>query len=260
MTGRVVVDKQGAVGWLVFDHEARRNAITADMWRAIPGAVAELDDDPAIRVIVMRGAGETAFVSGADISEFAQNRNGTQAQAYDDDNRVAFEALANAQTPLIAMIHGFCVGGGVAIALNADMRYSADDGQFGIPAVRLGLGYQMAGIETLTQVVGYSNAKEIFFRGCRFNADQALQRGLVNEVFPKADLEAKVAAIAAEIAANAPLTIRAGKLAVRELMKSPQTRDEAVVHAAVAACYQSADYAEGVAAFLEKRRPDFQGR
>lgn len=260
MTGRVLTDKAGHIGFIVFDQQARRNAITADMWQDIPRAVDSLARDNEVRVVIMRGAGEVAFVAGADISEFKQARKGPAAQEYDEANGRAFAALAALDKPLIAMVHGFCVGGGVAIALTADMRYSADDGQFGIPAARLGLGYSMAGIETLINVVGLSNAKEIFFRARRFSADEALRMGLLNAVFPKAELETRVLEIAHEIADNAPLTVRAAKLATQELMRPSDKRDREKVADAIATCYASDDYAEGVAAFLEKRKARFQGR
>jgi enoyl-CoA hydratase/carnithine racemase len=259
MAGQIRTEKQDHLGWIVFDHPERRNAISAHMWDAIPDAAASLDADPEIRVIVMRGAGDVAFVSGADISEFEDSRSGPHAEEYDRGNARAFMALLNLSKPLIALIHGFCVGGGCALSLTADLRYAAEDAIFAIPAARLGLGYSAAGLEALVNVVGYAYAKEIFFTARRFNAADALQMGLVNRVLPKADVEPYVRALAADIAANAPLTIRSAKLALRELMKPVVARDDAAVAEAIRACYASADYAEGVRAFLEKRRPQFRG-
>jgi enoyl-CoA hydratase/carnithine racemase len=250
----------GAVGVLTFDHQARRNAITADMWHAIPDAVAEFAADDAVRVVMMRGAGDVAFVAGADISEFEQVRSGPEAEAYDAANTTAFAALAALEKPLIAMIHGFCIGGGVAIALTADMRYSADDGVFAIPAARLGLGYFMSGLETLSQVVGFASAKEIFFTAERFDAQRALRMGLLTEVYPKAELEAKVMERAERMARNAPLTLRAAKMALQELMRPAQDRNVQRVTDAISRCYASDDYKEGVSAFLNKRSPRFSGR
>ena len=260
MPGTVRTQIEGPVGTLVFDHPERRNAISADMWTQIPVAAEAVASDPSVRVVVLRGAGETAFVSGADISEFESQRSDPETGgSYDSGSARAFGALASIEKPVIALIHGFCIGGGLAVALCADLRYGADDSRLGIPAARLGLGYGMAGLDTLSKVVGYSSAKEIMFTARRYSADEALRMGLLNAVVPKAELDGFVAARAAEIAANAPLTVRAAKLALRELEKDAERRDPQRVSAAIRACYRSDDYREGVRAFLDKRRPEFRG-
>jgi enoyl-CoA hydratase/carnithine racemase len=261
MPGRILTQHEAPIAWVVIDHPERRNAVSAHMWAELADAAEKLDADPAVRVIVLRGAGELAFVSGADISEFESRRTGgAAAQVYEDGTQRAFGALGAVSKPVIAMIHGFCVGGGMATALAADLRYCADDAVFAIPAARLGLGYHASGIEALTQLVGPSTAREIFFTARRYRAEDALRLGLVNAVFPKAELEARVREIAAQIAANAPLTVRSVKRISRELARDAAQRDREAIRASIQECFDSADYKEGVRAFLEKRTPRFEGR
>ena len=196
MSGEVTIERHGPVAYLVFDHETRRNAITVDMWAAIPPAAEALQDDESIRVVVMRGAGRDAFVSGADISEFERTRTGSAGPEYDAMTARAFHALRALEKPLIASIHGFCIGGGAAIALTADLRYAADDARFAVPPARLGLGYHTEGIRALIRAVGVPHTADLLFTARRVDASEARRIGLVNEVFPKGQLDDEVTSIA----------------------------------------------------------------
>jgi enoyl-CoA hydratase len=260
MSGEIKATKDGAIGWIVFDHAERRNAITLDMWRAMPEVAAALDQDEAIRVILLRGAGEEAFVAGADISEFEAARSSETAPDYDEAKQRAILALESIRKPVLAMIHGFCVGGGVALALTADIRYCAEDAQFSVPPARLGLGYPAHSLDVLIRTVGLSDAKELLFTGKRIDAREAAAKGLVNAVFPKKDLEDFVRRTALEIAGNAPLTLRSIKRIASELARDASARDREAIAASIRACFESEDYREGIRAFLEKRRPRFKGK
>ncbi len=259
-TQNMIAEVDGAIGWMIFNKPARRNAVSLDMWAAIPEILDLFEQDPAVRVIVLKGAGEQAFVSGADISEFEQARASSAGnEHYDRVSDAASLRLIDCTKPTIAMINGWCIGGGLAIALECDLRIASDTARFGIPAARLGLGYGAPGVKKLMEVVGPSFTKEIFFTARHFTAPEALAMGLVNRVLPAAELEAHTRGYCATIADNAPMTMHALKRTVSELLKGP-AGDDAVSDRLVKACFESEDYIEGRRAFMEKRRPVFRGR
>ena len=261
MPGRMLAEKDGAIGWMIFDHPERRNAVTQGMWLQIGEILEDFGKDESIRVVVLKGAGDKAFVSGADISQFGQQRrNAAEVAASNRLTDAAREALATFPKPTIAMIQGYCLGGGLAIALMCDLRFAAEGSTFGIPAARLGVGYAAQSVGMLQALVGPAYTREILFTGRRFNEDEALRMGLINRLLPSTELVSYVQDYAAMIGANAPLTIRAAKLASTELLKTEAERDLAVVQRAVEVCFNSADYHEGRTAFMEKRPPIFTGR
>ena len=258
--GKVYIQLNGSIGWLIFDNESRRNAISVSMWQQIPKLAAELADNPQVRVVVLRGAGETSFVSGADISEFRETRIGENARGYDELNSAAYRALLDLKKPTIAMIHGHCIGGGTLLALTCDIRYASTSAVFAVPAAKLGLVYPIDGIRLLTAATSPARAKEILFTGTQFGANAAAEAAIVNLVVDTDDLEPRVRALANGIADNAPLTLQGIKIAMAQLSRPPCERDMSVVDRALEACFHSEDYAEGVDAFLNKRPAKFNGR
>lgn len=258
MSGTVHARVDGVVGTLVLDNPERRNATSLSMYEAIPAAVRTLRD-AGVRVVVLRGEGDTAFGAGSDIGEFREKRMGAAAATYGAIEAEACEAITSLPVPVIAAIHGPCIGGGLGLALCADVRHAADDAVFGVPPARLGLGYSLDAAARLRNAVGASHARELLLTARRIDATEAARLGLVHAVWPKADLEERVAALVADIVTLAPGTLAAAKatLAALDEPADARRRDDAV--RLIAACFSSADYAEGIAAFHEKRKARFTG-
>ena len=259
LTERIIARKEGAVGWLIFNNPERRNAVSVDMWQAIPAVLSQYEADPEVRVIVLSGAGDKAFVSGADISQFEKERSSADAvQRYEELAEGAGAKLQGCDKPMIAMIRGYCLGGGMNIALLCDLRIAADDARFGIPAAKMGLGYRASSMKNLVEVVGAAYAREIMLTARQFSAAEAKEMGLVNKVVPAAELEKTVSEYTQTISANAPLTMRTAKRIIREIGRVDY--DAAKCRAWARECFESEDYREGRKAFMEKRKPVFKGR
>ena len=259
-TDRILSRKEGGVGYLTFNNPARHNAMSLDMWEATGNVLADFAKDDAVRVVVLSGAGGKAFVSGADISRFGEERANEEAiKRYNVIVDQSSAALYEFPKPTIAMIRGYCVGGGLGIAVCCDLRIATDVSRFAIPAAKLGLGYGFTGIKRLTDLVGPSFAKEIFYTARQFSAAEAHNMSLVNRVLPDAEIEAYVKTYADTIAGNAPLTVNSVKYIVGETQKDESNRDTKRCAELVMNCFASKDYVEGRTAFMEKRKPAFTG-
>lgn len=260
-TDKVLSRKDGNVGYLIFNNPERRNAMSLEMWEACSRLMAVHANDTEVRVVVLAGAGDKAFVAGADISKFGDERaSDAGVRRYNEAVELAYSSVHECPKPTIAMIRGFCVGGGMGLASCCDLRICSEDAKFAVPAAKLGLGYGYPGVKRLMDVVGSSFTKEIFYTARLFDATEACTMGLANRVVGNDELETYVRDYAATIAANAPLTVDSIKFIVCEALKDESKRDMKRCDDLVTQCFKSADYEEGRAAFMEKRKPVFRGR
>ena len=259
-TDKMLARKDGGVGYLIFNNPERHNAVSLEMWEATKAILDDFAADDSVRVVVLTGAGGKAFVSGADISKFESERASLEAtRNYGLKAEAAYSGVYNFPKPTIAMIRGYCIGGGLGLAVCCDLRFASDNSRFAVPAAKLGLGYSAAGLKRLVDVIGPAFAKEIFFTARQYDAEEARAMGLVNRVMPEAELEAAVKSCAEMIAGNAPLTVKAVKFIANDIMREESKRDVARCAELVEQCFASQDYIEGRRAFMEKRKPVFSG-
>jgi enoyl-CoA hydratase len=259
--GKILQKIDDGVGVITFNNPEKRNAMSLDMWEGVGSALIELRDDPDVRVVILTGAGDKAFVSGADISQFEKNRHNAEAsEEYSRKSAAQRALLADYPKPIIASIRGFCLGGGMQVAMSADIRIASENSQYGIPAARLGIAYGYDGLKNLVSLVGPSWARLIMYTGMRIDSAEAVRIGLVDRVVPDTELWNATMEIARTISGNAPLAIKAAKITIAQVLKDPAERDMGAIKAISTACMDSGDFREGRTAFMEKRKPRFQGR
>ncbi len=260
MTDKMLATRDGKVGLMTFNNPEKHNAVSFEMWEAAEKILDGFENDPAVRVIVLTGAGGKAFVSGADISKFESERASEEAvQRYNALVEKVYSRIYRFPKPTIAMIRGYCIGGGLNLAMCCDMRFATEASKFALPAAKLGLGYGYNGLRRYIETIGPVATKEIFYTARQFTTTEARRWGMVNEIIADDKLEAAVMEIANTIADNAPMTIATIKRSTVEILKDADKQDIAACNAMVAACFASNDYREGRKAFLEKRKPNFSG-
>jgi enoyl-CoA hydratase len=261
MTDKMLARKDGRVGTMIFNNPERHNAVSFDMWQAASRILDDFARDDEVRVVVLTGAGGKAFVSGADISKFEDERSTREAiERYNAATERFYATVYAFPKPTIAAIQGYCIGGGLGLAVTCDLRFCTQGSRFALPAARLGLGYGFNGLQRFINTIGPSHTKDIFFSARQFGSDEALKMGIVSRVLPDGELEAFVTEYAGTIAANAPLTVGAVKQITTEVLKPESERDLARAADLVARCFASQDYIEGRTAFMEKRKPNFTGK
>jgi enoyl-CoA hydratase len=259
--GKILKTVTEGVGVVTFNNPDKRNAMSLEMWEGLGQALTELREDADVRVVVLVGAGDKAFVSGADISQFEKTRhNAAASEEYSKRSEAQRALLGNYPKPTIACIRGFCLGGGMQVAMLTDIRIAAEDSQFGIPAAKLGIAYGYDGLRNLVSLVGPSWARLIMYTGMRISSAEALRIGLVDRVIPTNELWGETMEIARTISENAPLAIKAAKITIAQVLKDPADRDMAAIKQIGLACMDSEDFREGRQAFMEKRKPQFKGK
>lgn len=259
--GKILQSVSDGVGIVTFNNPEKRNAMSLEMWEGLGHALIELRDTPEVRAVILVGAGDKAFVSGADISQFEKTRHNAEAsEEYSKRSEAQRALLANYPKPTIACIRGFCLGGGMQVAMLTDIRLASNTSQFGIPAARLGIAYGYDGLRNLVSLVGPSWARLIMYTGMRIDAAEALRIGLVDRVLPDAELWGATMEIARTISGNAPLAIKAAKITIAEVLKDESRRDMDAIKQIGMACMDSEDFREGRTAFMEKRKPQFKGK
>lgn len=258
MSDHLLVEREGAVATVVLNKPQSHNAISIDMYRDLPGMVTELDADPSVKVVVLRGAGQKSFASGADISEFEQERSdATKARNYNQHVAAAEQAIEGLAKPTIAMIHGYCIGGGAGLAMACDIRFADDRAKFAVTPAKLGLVYSLESTKRLVDLAGPSRAKWILMSGQQIQAERALQLGLFDELYPQAELEAATYEFAELITTRAQFSVRAAKTMVGKVVAGQVLDDEATLELRNSS-FDTEDFAEGVRSFLEKRPPRFE--
>ena len=259
-TGRIQVWVDASTLHIRFNNPARHNALSVDMWEALPALLAQAENDGHIRLVVFSGAGEKAFVSGADISQFEDQRAARAAVTrYEEMAESALMAIYNCKTPTLSCIRGYCIGGGVNVAISCDIRIASADSVFSVPAARLGLGYRYSAMKNLVDLIGPGAAKDLFFSARKIDAAEAKSMGLVSRVCDADQLPALLAEYTRALAENAPLTIRAAKAITAQILKPSPELDFELCQSLIRGCFESEDYAEGRKAFMEKRKPAFKG-